>query len=373
MGLGVVDGGQVQHEGESRRIWAEAEGKHGACRGKDCLVCPPARLPDRPHAFLFLRLPACLPARRYGATNVQSNLTQNVWFLHNQATATFILNLFITSAPALPRHATLHLGRCAAFSLPLILHEAAGCSNSLLPPRSLLPLASSFPAVYLSLAIPPIFHANNHTVHYWLMALFPRHYGGFPAWGKRLAVNCCTILPCLGVALGVPGSSGIVLTVTGATGGWGPRWVGGLMCGVARFGAPLAAADCNTHPPWEPHPPSVHPSTRCWPGPPPRSTRSPPALPPPAARRRRVHVLLHAAGRHPLHALLWQGPVPACVGHPRPHRLGRPPRAAAQLLAAGGDVGGAAAGARRRRRRALRRRCRRRWGRRLAHRWGRST
>ena len=74
-------------------------------------------------------------------------------------------------------------------------------------------------AVYLAISIPPIFHATNHTVDAWLRALLPRDYGGLRwPWVQRLIVNCCTILTCLGVALGVPGESGTVLTVTGATG-----------------------------------------------------------------------------------------------------------------------------------------------------------
>jgi hypothetical protein len=54
--------------------------------------------------------------------------------------------------------------------------------------------------------------------------LFPRAFGGLNRpWVQRLVVNCCTILPCLGVALGVPGESGTVLSFTGATGGWAGR------------------------------------------------------------------------------------------------------------------------------------------------------
>ncbi len=52
----------------------------------------------------------------------------------------------------------------------------------------------------------------------WLLALFPRGFGGQAPWVQRLITNCCTVLPCLGVACGVPGESGTVLSVTGATG-----------------------------------------------------------------------------------------------------------------------------------------------------------
>ena len=89
-------------------------------------------------------------------------------------------------------------------------------------PQSPPPLL--LPAVYLAISIPPLFHATNHTVQEWLLAMAPR-YGGLSATWQRFIVNCCTILPCLGIALGVPGESGTVLSVTGATGGWA-GWTG---------------------------------------------------------------------------------------------------------------------------------------------------
>lgn len=53
----------------------------------------------------------------------------------------------------------------------------------------------------------------------WLRQLLPRGYAGLSRpWMQRFICNCCTILPCLGVAVAVPGESGTVLSVTGATG-----------------------------------------------------------------------------------------------------------------------------------------------------------
>lgn len=52
-----------------------------------------------------------------------------------------------------------------------------------------------------------------------LLQLFPRNYGGLRPWAQRLILSCITIFTCLGVAVAVPGESGTVLTVTGATGG----------------------------------------------------------------------------------------------------------------------------------------------------------
>ena len=102
---------------------------------------------------------------------------------------------------------------------------------SLLPAQSCLLTPTltlhSLPAVYLAISIPPLFHATNHTVQAWLLALAPR-YGGLSATWQRFIVNCVTILPCLAIALGVPGESGTVLSVTGATGGWVGGWVGGM-------------------------------------------------------------------------------------------------------------------------------------------------
>lgn len=105
-------------------------------------------------------------ASMYGATNVSENVSENEWL---PGVGTFVLNLVIT--------------------------------------------------IYLAISIPPIFHATNHTVESWLRMLFPRGFGGLSRpWMQRFITNCCTILPCLAVALGVPGESGTVLSVTGATG-----------------------------------------------------------------------------------------------------------------------------------------------------------
>lgn len=105
-------------------------------------------------------------AAMYGATNISDNLLENEWL---PGVGTFILNLAVT--------------------------------------------------IYLAISIPPIFHATNHTVESWLLRVFPRGFGGLSRpWVQRFIVNCCTILPCLGVALGVPGESGTVLSFTGATG-----------------------------------------------------------------------------------------------------------------------------------------------------------
>ncbi|PSC70040.1 Amino acid transporter isoform A [Micractinium conductrix] len=105
-------------------------------------------------------------ASMYGATDVSDNLLGNTWL---PGAGTFVLNLIVT--------------------------------------------------IYLSISIPPIFQATNHTVDSWLRGLFPRNYGGLTRpWVQRFIVNLITILTCLGVALGVPGESATVLSVTGATG-----------------------------------------------------------------------------------------------------------------------------------------------------------
>lgn len=64
-----------------------------------------------------------------------------------------------------------------------------------------------------------------------LRQLFPRNYGGLKPWVQRLILNCLTIFTCLGVAVAVPGESGTVLTVTGATGGWVAGWASGWWVG----------------------------------------------------------------------------------------------------------------------------------------------
>lgn len=105
-------------------------------------------------------------ASMYGVSETSDNILQNIWL---PGVGTFIMNFVIT--------------------------------------------------IYLSISIPPIFHACNHTVDNWLRQLFPRDYAGLTRpWVQRFVCNLCTILPCLGVALGVPGESGTVLSVTGATG-----------------------------------------------------------------------------------------------------------------------------------------------------------
>ncbi|KAI7845451.1 hypothetical protein COHA_001001 [Chlorella ohadii] len=104
-------------------------------------------------------------ASMYGASGISDNFLENIWL---PGVGTFILNLIVT--------------------------------------------------IYLSISIPPIFHATNHSIDVWLLQLFPRNYGGLRPWAQRLILNCITIFTCLGVAVAVPGESGTVLTVTGATG-----------------------------------------------------------------------------------------------------------------------------------------------------------
>ncbi|KAL4457628.1 hypothetical protein ABPG75_012493 [Micractinium tetrahymenae] len=103
------------------------------------------------------------------------------------------------------------------------MYGASGISDNFLD-NTWLPGAGTFVlnlivTIYLAISIPPICHATNHSVDGWLRRLFPRAYAGLRRdWQRRFIVNCCTILPCLGVACGVPGESGTVLSVTGATG-----------------------------------------------------------------------------------------------------------------------------------------------------------
>jgi sodium-coupled neutral amino acid transporter 10 len=106
-------------------------------------------------------------ASMYGASGISDNFLENIWL---PGVGTFVINLLVT--------------------------------------------------IYLALSIPPIFKSTNHSVDVWLLQLFPRNYGGLKPWVQRLILNCITIFTCLGVAVAVPGQSGTVLTVTGATGGW---------------------------------------------------------------------------------------------------------------------------------------------------------
>lgn len=72
--------------------------------------------------------------------------------------------------------------------------------------------------IYLAISIPPIFHANMHTANKWFIRLTRGRFMNLPWWQRRFISLMSVGLPCLGVALAVPGQSATVLSVTGATG-----------------------------------------------------------------------------------------------------------------------------------------------------------
>lgn len=61
-------------------------------------------------------------------------------------------------------------------------------------------------------------HANMHTSNKWLIRLTSGRFLAMPWWKRRFISLMCVGLPCLIVALAVPGQSATVLSVTGATG-----------------------------------------------------------------------------------------------------------------------------------------------------------
>lgn len=127
---------------------------------------------------------SCFLFRRYGATNISDNLLNNIWL---PGVGTVILNLTVTSEQG-PWGRWLHARRVPPLAPCRLL--------TLSRPSPPCPLPHLWPAVYLAISIPPIFHAVNHTIHSWLLQMFPRHYAGITRpWVQRLIVNCCSILP----------------------------------------------------------------------------------------------------------------------------------------------------------------------------------